>query len=61
RVPGGLFGVIAISIPPVALILLAIFRNQAEPVGPINALQLGLILILAGFGCYFVSRRTTKL
>jgi amino acid transporter len=57
RVPGGLFGAIAIGIPPAALLILAVFRNEAEPVGPINALEFGAILIAAGFAAYYASRR----
>ena len=57
RVPGGLPGVIAISVPPAALLALAVLRNDAEPVGPISALQLGLILIALGFVAYLVARR----
>jgi amino acid transporter len=57
RVPGGLPGAIAIGLPPAALLILAVIRNEAEPVGPINALQLGCLIILAGVGCYFVSER----
>jgi hypothetical protein len=54
RVPGGLGGAIAIGVPPLALLILAVFRNNAEPVGPINALQLGCLIVLAGVGSYFV-------
>ena len=61
RVPGGLAGAIAIGIPPAALLVLAVFRNEAEPVGPLNALEFGAILIAAGFAAYFASRRNQKL
>ncbi len=57
RVPGGLGGAIAIGLPPLALLILAVLRNNAEPVGPINALQLGCLIVLAGVGCYFVAER----
>jgi amino acid transporter len=57
RVPGGLAGAVAIGIPPAALLLLAVLRNEAEPVGPLNALEFGAILIGAGFAAYFASRR----
>ncbi len=57
RVPGGLSGAIAIGLPPLALLILAVVRNNAEPVGPINALQLGCLIVLAGVGCYFVAPR----
>jgi len=61
RVPGGLAGAIAIGIPPAALLVLAVFRNEAEPVGPLNALEFGAILIAAGFAAYFASRRNQKI
>ena len=57
RVPGGMPGAIAIGLPPLALLVLAVIRNEAEPVGPMNALQLGCLIILAGVGCYFVAAR----
>ena len=57
RVPGGLAGAVAIGLPPLALLILAVIRNDAEPVGPINALQLGGLIVLAGVGCYFVGER----
>jgi amino acid transporter len=58
RVPGGLAGAIAISVPPLALLILAVMRNEVEPVGPINALQLGGIIIAIGVLCFFVAERT---
>ena len=58
RVPGGLAGAIAIGLPPLALLILAVIRNNAEPVGPMNALQLGVLIVLAGVGCFFVAERT---
>jgi amino acid transporter len=57
RVPGGLFGAAAIGVPPLALLVLAVVRNQAEPVGPLNALQFGGLLIALGVGVYFVASR----
>ncbi|HKA01621.1 MAG TPA: APC family permease [Candidatus Solibacter sp.] len=57
RVPGGLAGAIGIGIGPLVLLILAVVRNKAEPVGPINALQLGVLLILLGVVSYFVNTR----
>jgi amino acid transporter len=57
RVPGGLAGAIGIGIPPVFLIVVTAFRNHAEPVGPINALELGALLIGAGVAVYFLIGR----
>jgi amino acid transporter len=55
RIPGGLPCAIALGIPPVILLILTVVRNQIEPVGPINALELGGLLIAAGFGTYYLS------
>ena len=57
RVPGGLTGAIAIGIPPLALLVLAVVRNDAEPVGPLSALQLGVLLIAAGVVTYALAGR----
>jgi amino acid transporter len=56
-VPGGMAGAIAVCIPPAALMALAAVRNGVEPVGPINALQLGGILMALGVVAYFVGER----
>jgi amino acid transporter len=57
RVPGGLTGAIAIGIPPLALLVLAVVRNDAEAVGPLSALQLGGLLIAAGVVTYALAGR----
>jgi amino acid transporter len=57
RVPGGLAGAIAAGIFPLALLVVAAVRNDAEPVGPINALQLGGLLAAAGVVAYFLGER----
>ena len=57
RVPGGLAGAIGVAILPVALLVLTVIRNDAEPVGPINALEFGGILIGLGVVSYFLSER----
>jgi amino acid transporter len=57
RVPGGLLGAIAVGIPPLALLVLTVIRNDAEPIGPINALEFGALLIGAGVVFYFLSER----
>jgi amino acid transporter len=56
RVPGGMFGAVGIAIGPTALLVLAMIRNKAEDVGPINALQLGGILIGLGVLGYFATK-----
>jgi amino acid transporter len=57
RVPGGVAGTVAVGVGPLLLLILAMVRNKAEPVGPINALQLGAILIVCGVVSYFLSTR----
>jgi len=58
RIPGGLFGAVAIGVPPLALLALTAIRSDVEPVGPINALELGALLIALGVGVYFTARRS---
>jgi amino acid transporter len=60
RVPGGVAGTVALGIAPLALLVLTVVRNQAEPIGPINALELGGLLILAGMGTYFLRTRVLR-
>jgi amino acid transporter len=55
RVPGGIVGTIAIGLPPLALMIAAVFRNHSERIGNINALIVGLIFIAAGPILYFLS------
>ena len=52
RVPGGLFGAAAIGVPPLALLVVTAVRGGMEPVGPINALELGGLLIALGIALY---------
>jgi amino acid transporter len=54
RVPGGTLAAVALGISPLGLLALTAARNQIEPIGPINALELGGMLIAAGAGLYFV-------
>jgi len=56
RVPGGLAGAIAIGVPPAALMIAAVVRNRAESVGATNELAIGLAIIAAGAGLYFLKR-----
>jgi amino acid transporter len=57
RVPGGTWGTVAIGIPPLALLVLTGVRNQIEPLGPFNALELGALLVVAGMAVYGWSAR----
>jgi amino acid transporter len=60
RVPGGLPGAVAVGLAPAALLVLTAVRTQAEPVGPINALELGAVLIGCGVVAYFIGERIRK-
>ena len=55
RVPGGLFGAIAVGIPPILLLGFAILRSEHEVVLGISALLFGLIVIGAGVAAYFIN------
>jgi amino acid transporter len=55
RVPGGLFGAIAIGIPPVLLLGFDLLRSESEQVWGISSLAFGLILIGAGVVAYFLN------
>jgi amino acid transporter len=55
RVPGGIAGTIALSIPPVALIAAAAVRNRSEFVAGTNELAIGVGVIVAGMICYLLS------
>jgi amino acid transporter len=55
RVPGGLFGTIAIGVPPMALMIAAVVRDRSEFVGNTNELAIGLAIIAAGAALYYFS------
>jgi amino acid transporter len=54
RVPGGIAGVIAIGVPPLALMIAAVARNRSELVSATNELVLGSCIVAAGAGLYFL-------
>jgi amino acid transporter len=54
RIPGGTPVAVGLGIPPLVLLALTALRNRIEPIGPINALELGGIIIAAGAGLYFL-------
>ncbi|SPE41818.1 Amino acid permease-associated region [Candidatus Sulfopaludibacter sp. SbA3] len=60
RVPGGMTGAIAVGIPPTILLILTAARTENQPLGPINALELSLILIAAGVVAYFIGAHVRK-
>jgi len=55
RVPGGLFGAIAIGIPPVLLLGFSVIRSEHESVLGMSSLAFGMILIAAGFVAYAIN------
>ena len=56
RVPGGLAGAIAIGVPPLGLMIAAVVRNRTELVGATNELAVGIGIVAAGVGFYFLSK-----
>jgi amino acid transporter len=56
RVPGGVAGTVAISIPPLALMAATGVRNRSEFVAGTNELAIGAGIVAAGVVLYFVSR-----
>jgi amino acid transporter len=55
RVPGGLFGAIAIGIPPMLLLAFSIIRSEHEQVWNMSSFEFGMILIGAGVVAYAVN------
>ncbi len=55
RVPGGLFGAIAVGIPPVLLLGFAIIRSEHEAVLGMSSLWFGLILMGLGVVAYAIN------
>jgi amino acid transporter len=56
RVPGGLFGAIAVGIPPVLLLGFAVVRSEHEVVLGLSSFAFGLILMGAGVVAYLINR-----
>ena len=56
QVPGGLFGAIAIGIPPVLLLAFSVIRSEHEQIWNMSSFAFGMILIAAGFVAYLVNR-----
>jgi amino acid transporter len=55
RVPGGMFGAIAVGIAPMLLLVFSVIRSESERVWGMSSLTLGMILIAAGVIAYFAS------
>ena len=52
KVPGGVFGAIAIGIPPMLLLGFSIVRSEHESILGMSSFAFGMILIAAGFVAY---------
>jgi amino acid transporter len=55
RVPGGLFGAIALGIPPMLLLAFSIIRSEHEQVWNMSSFAFGMILIAGGCVAYLVN------
>jgi hypothetical protein len=55
RVPGGLFGAIAVGIPPVLLLGFAIIRSEHEVVLGMSSFLFGLIVVGGGVVAYLIN------
>jgi amino acid transporter len=55
RVPGGLFGAIAIGIPPMLLLGFSVIRSEHESILGMSSFAFGMILIAAGVVAYFIN------
>ena len=55
RVPGGLFGAIAVGIPPVLLLGFAIVRSEHEVVLGMSSLLFGLLMVGGGVVVYLIN------
>ena len=55
RVPGGLFGAIAVGIPPVLLLGFSIVRSEHEQVWNMSSFAFAMILIAAGVVAYLIN------
>ena len=65
RVPGGMFGAIAVGIGPTALLLVALIKNRGEQLdlgrlGNVSQLGFGLVLMALGVVYYFVAGRASS-
>jgi amino acid transporter len=56
RVAGGVPAIVALTAGPAFVLALALVRGGEEHAGAINPLLLGLVLVAAGVGVYFVAR-----
>lgn len=62
RIPGGMFGAIAVAIGPIALLIISLVQNRSEhldlwKLGSVSQLGFGLVLMGLGIIYYFVAGR----
>ena len=55
RVPGGLFGAIAIGIPPMLLLGFSVVRSEHEQIWNMSSFTFGMILIAAGVVAFSIN------
>jgi amino acid transporter len=55
RVPGGMFGAVAVGITPMLLLGFSVFRSQSEQVLGMSSFAFGMMLIAAGVLAYFLN------
>jgi amino acid transporter len=55
RVPGGMFGAVAVGVAPMLLLGFSVLRSQSEQVLGISAFAFGMLLIAAGAVAYFLN------
>ena len=56
RVPGGMFGAVAVGIAPVLLLGFDLVRSQSEQVWGMSSFALGAIVVGAGVGAYVLKQ-----
>ena len=56
RVPGGIFGCVVASVGPAVVLAIAGYHGRTEMAGPISALLLGAILVVAGVLIYGIAQ-----
>jgi amino acid transporter len=55
RVPGGMFGAVAVGIAPMLLLGFSVVRSETEQVLGMSSFAFGMILIVAGVVAYFLN------
>jgi len=57
RVPGGMFGAIAVGVAPMLLLGFSVIRSETEQVLGMSSFSLGMLLIAGGVVAYFLNHR----